>query len=227
MGREINRVPLDFDWPIGQTWLTYDVVVKFPPCPDCKVGEDERCPMCRDVRVASSRGYSKRWQEVWSELRAKTRPMPVGLHEWDVDTAATQIVKEEGSPVECSRCGGHGDLATPELRAWEESVPATPMPTGEGWQLWETVGDSPMSPVFATADELADWMTTNLWMMNPSLYGESLVASTRDVAERFIAVGSSLGSFAIIGGQFMDGVAAAPTPSTPSTPTPPPTEQQA
>jgi hypothetical protein len=35
-------------------------------------------------------------------------------------------------------------------------------PAGEGWQLWETTSEgSPMSPVFATADELAQWMGTN------------------------------------------------------------------
>lgn len=31
-------------------------------------------------------------------------------------------------------------------------------PTGEGWQLWQTVSDGPISRVFATADELVDWM---------------------------------------------------------------------
>lgn len=207
MGREINRVPLDFDWPIGQTWLAFNVGVTFPPCPDCKVGVDERCPFCRDVRVASSRGYSKRWQEVYAELRAKTRPMPAGLHEWDFDVAATQIVKEEGSPVECARCGGHGDLATPELRAWAESMPATPLPTGEGWQLWETVGDSAMSPVFATDTELVDWMATNPWMMNPVMFAEPLlVPSTREVAEKFVRAGWSPSAVSV-GGEFIDGVA--------------------
>jgi len=32
------------------------------------------------------------------------------------------------------------------------------VPEGEGWQLWQTVSDGPISPVFATADELIDWM---------------------------------------------------------------------
>ena len=32
-------------------------------------------------------------------------------------------------------------------------------PAGEGWQMWETVSEgSPMSPVFATPEELAQWL---------------------------------------------------------------------
>lgn len=31
-------------------------------------------------------------------------------------------------------------------------------PKGDGWQLWQTVSDGPITPVFATAEELIDWM---------------------------------------------------------------------
>ena len=35
-------------------------------------------------------------------------------------------------------------------------------PTGEGWQMWEdTTEGSPISPVFATAEALAQWLATN------------------------------------------------------------------
>ena len=41
-----------------------------------------------------------------------------------------------------------------EADAWEPIEP----PTGEGWQMWETTSEgSPSSPVFATAEELAEW----------------------------------------------------------------------
>lgn len=36
----------------------------------------------------------------------------------------------------------------------------TEPPDGEGWQLWQTVSDGPISPVFETAAELIEWMTT-------------------------------------------------------------------
>ncbi|MCC7017808.1 MAG: hypothetical protein IT564_11465 [Rhodospirillales bacterium] len=63
-----------------------------------------------------------------------------------------------GVPTTCSVCDGDGYVKnkTYELyKTWEEESP----PTGDGWQLWETVTEgSPVSPVFATSDGLASWM---------------------------------------------------------------------
>lgn len=59
----------------------------------------------------------------------------------------------------CDTCGGYGTVeAHPGQRAaWERTDP----PAGDGWQLWETVSEgSPISPVFPTAEGLADWLTT-------------------------------------------------------------------
>lgn len=70
----------------------------------------------------------------------------------------------------CPTCNGHGDLATDEQRqAAEDWEPVEP-PVGEGWQLWETVSEgSPESPVFASAEELADWCVENATLF--STYG--------------------------------------------------------
>lgn len=58
-------------------------------------------------------------------------------------------------------------------------------PTGDGWQAWETVSEgSPISPVFATADELVEWAA------GPD--GQLGVGGTpvsRTAARRFIADG--------------------------------------
>jgi hypothetical protein len=68
--------------------------------------------------------------------------------------------KEKGSSYNCSKCDGEGSLWTSEeakqiAENWEPTEP----PEGEGWQLWETVSEgSPVSPVFATAEELASWL---------------------------------------------------------------------
>jgi hypothetical protein len=32
-------------------------------------------------------------------------------------------------------------------------------PEGDGWQLWQTVSDGPISPVFADPDDLIEWMS--------------------------------------------------------------------
>lgn len=61
----------------------------------------------------------------------------------------------------CATCNGEAHLdaydgQSADIAAWTPTDP----PTGDGWQLWETVTEgSPISPVCATADELADWMS--------------------------------------------------------------------
>jgi hypothetical protein len=68
----------------------------------------------------------------------------------------------EGQPATCQTCHGHASLERypgqrDEAEAWERTEP----PTGEGWQLWETVSEgSPISPVFDSAEELARWMAS-------------------------------------------------------------------
>lgn len=67
----------------------------------------------------------------------------------------------EGVSSTCSACDGHGSTeAYPGQRAEADAwVPIEPR-TGDGFQLWETVSEgSPVSPVFATAEELATWMS--------------------------------------------------------------------
>lgn len=66
-----------------------------------------------------------------------------------------------GVEEQCSRCHGHGSTEKyegqrAEADAWRREEP----PAGDGWQLWETVSEgAPISPVFATADDLATWMS--------------------------------------------------------------------
>jgi hypothetical protein len=63
----------------------------------------------------------------------------------------------------CATCTGEGlldayDGQSADIEAWTSTEP----PTGDGWQLWETVSDgSPISPVCATAEDLAIWMSSN------------------------------------------------------------------
>ena len=68
--------------------------------------------------------------------------------------------KDKGSSCFCSKCDGEGSLwSSEEAKLAAESWEPTEPPPGEGWQLWETVSEgSPVSPVFATAEELATWL---------------------------------------------------------------------
>lgn len=59
----------------------------------------------------------------------------------------------------CATCSGHGSIEKyPGQRAEAEAWEPAPPPTGDGWQLWETTSEgSPQTPVFAAAEELAEY----------------------------------------------------------------------
>lgn len=63
----------------------------------------------------------------------------------------------------CPACKGKGSKFPTHVprrpyKAWRESEP----PTGGGYQLWENTSEgSPISPVFASAQDLARWCTDN------------------------------------------------------------------
>jgi len=107
MGREIKRVPIDFDWPIGVIWpgFTFSLCSKMEYV--CKVEKEkgERCNLCR--KYAQLSGYE---------------------------------ISTYNCPI----------------------LPLETLPKGEGYQLWETTSEgSPMSPVFSTPEELAEWLEFN------------------------------------------------------------------
>jgi hypothetical protein len=64
----------------------------------------------------------------------------------------------------CSVCNGEGTLPHPNeaIRKLHEEWKEYEPPTGEGYQLWETCSEgSPISPVFSSVEELADWCEEN------------------------------------------------------------------
>ncbi len=102
MGREVKRVPMDFDWPVGHIWPGY-------------MGG-----ICTE--------------EIGYAIRDKDA---------DLDTM-------------CKACRHFGRLAG--IFDQSEGCPVTRIdpPTGEGWQLWETITEgSPCTPVFSAAEGLA------------------------------------------------------------------------
>lgn len=101
------------------------------------------------------------------------RPKPADVNEWSVDgfghDAINRMIcvrarcEREGADVDCSRCGGDGDMWTSEkakadCENWEPTEP----PVGAGFQLWETTSEgSPVSPVFSTIEALCEWCADN------------------------------------------------------------------
>jgi hypothetical protein len=146
----------------------------------------------------------------WQKIEPPVVPTAAQVNEWSLNgfghdsinawIAVRARCEREGFPVECPACGGHGSLeAYPgqraEAEAWERSEP----PMGEGWQLWETVTEgSPKSPVFATSQELAEWMSD-------LERGDERVPG--DVAAGFISEGWAP-TFIVSGGDVASGVEA-------------------
>jgi hypothetical protein len=107
----------------------------------------------------------------WQKIEPPVTPTAAQVNEWSLrgfghDAINASIVvrarcEREGIDPLCPTCQGHSSIEKyegqrAEAEAWEPTEP----PEGEGWQLWETVSEgSPISPVCATADELAAWMS--------------------------------------------------------------------
>jgi hypothetical protein len=278
MSREVRRVPLDFDWPLNETWKGYLMPEDLRPlsCTACgdsglAPGADllhkqwwgnapfrpeetgstpltETTPAVRafaernveqapwyygtgeDAIVREARRLATLWNGMWShhleqadvdallaadELHEFThvwvkdegwqprKPVPhvtaAQVNDW---TLSPMCSLSAGPPIEakcarlgfrylCSVCGGSGEAWRDDAHkaaheAWEPTEP----PKGDGWQLWETIGEgSPVTPVFATAEELVDYLAT---VGEP---GSSDGPYRREAAEALVAAGSTVGSF--------------------------------
>ena len=187
MGREVRRVPLDFDHPIGELWPGF-VPPSWRACPaGCHAGatpaddwlegfvsllllaggdsaRDRQHPFIDELH--SAMGYDGRVPCGLAELTtalAGRAPSGWGHDAIDRWTATKKLIQAAGLPEDwgtCKTCNGHGihpdDLAASE--AWAKTDP----PNGPGWQMWETTSEgSPMSPVFATPEKLAWWLSEN------------------------------------------------------------------
>lgn len=146
-----------------------------------------------DALVASGRlrDFTHTWsrEEGWQKIEPAVTPTAEQVNDWSLrgmghDSINASIVirarcERDGINDTCPTCKGHASLEKyegqrAEAEAWEPTDP----PKGDGWQLWETVSEgSPISPVVATADELAGWMS------NPER-GDRWVPG--DVARKFI-----------------------------------------
>lgn len=131
MGREIRRVPLDFVFPIGES-------------------------------------YAEAWY--------------------------AQHSAERGADHECGdNCPYFGDT----------------IPKGDGWQLWQTVSDGPISPVFKTPEELIEFMSQPVPEQERTPYAPEAYPPNpwaqgwaRATAERFVRSMGSLPSGMIVNGRW-------------------------
>jgi hypothetical protein len=209
MGRTLKRVPLDFNWPIGQIWKGYYNPYSGVECKTCKgTGSSPE-----------ARKYDDDWfsfgDEEWidyihengKQFRYNNKAHQYHLTQVEVDAlidgnrlgdlrendhvptveevnewAKKHIMSHDGinryicqkaflksqgiENMVCPMCEGHGVIyPTAEIAhkadRWYDDEKFDP-PKGEGYQLWETTTEgSPMTPVFKTASELAEYCAKN------------------------------------------------------------------
>lgn len=128
----------------------------------------------------------------WQPKDPPVMPTAEQVNEWSLrsmghdginaSVAVSARCEREGQEVLCQTCQGHGSTeAYPGQRAEAEAWEPTEPPTGDGWQLWETVSEgSPISPAFPTSGALV------MWMSDPDR-GEDWVPA--DVAAKFVSDG--------------------------------------
>lgn len=132
-------------------------------------------------------------------------PTPEAVNHWAIHSMGHDSLNESvvirarleklGISDICMVCGGSGQLwQSDEIEKASEAWESIDPPVGEGWQLWETVSEgSPISPVFASKEELVDYMVkgdgwSHEW--------------TRSQAEAMVEEGFTLSGLAV-GGKFM------------------------
>jgi len=181
--RELKRVPMDFDWPLNKVWKGY-INPHSKPCPkdgvECFDGyssagkwlsgivnllmlcgsqaKDHIHPWLRNIPFAPEAHPGNEMRQLTSGLAGRG-PSFLGHDACDKASACEKIREAAGMPEGwgvCPVC--HGTGIDPEeyeaFEAWKDIEP----PTGDGYQLWETCSEgSPISPVFASAEELAEW----------------------------------------------------------------------
>lgn len=111
----------------------------------------------------------------WRKKTPEVIPTPEEVNAWSLsgmghDSINCSVVvaaecERLGVSDTCEQCGGEGCIwdSKEDRATYEEWEPSEP-PAGEGWQIWETVSEgSPISPVFATPEELAQHMAGTRW----------------------------------------------------------------
>jgi hypothetical protein len=214
MGRELRRVPMDFDWPMKRIWKGYINPYRGINCPWC-YDEDEKHSdgMTKEAREYKKAfyGFMNDWQYIQHPYKPRQqycpKSKPYSLERWEYDflisdnewetrkrlfgdgeipsyenitdyflkygdmefdgciewALINEYCRRNGYEVLCPHCKGNGTIYINEEieKLNDEWRPIEP-PEGDGYQLWETTSEgSPVSPVFATLDELCEWCEDN------------------------------------------------------------------
>jgi len=189
VGRELKRVPLNFDHPIGEIWPGY-LSPDYRECPsnDCDNGSTlagawlEAITHLLMMSGETGDGDRERPLHPWLEavaLRPDRRPGPqmaeltvglagrqpvfIGHDAIDRWSASKKIIAAAGLPEGWGTCDVcEGSAQHPDDKEAAEAWEPTDPPTGEGYQMWGTTSEgNPMTPVFETLRELAEYCSAH------------------------------------------------------------------
>lgn len=158
---------------------------------------NQRC----GVLVADDSERGSKWTyppRTAAEINAENAPGHRGfghdaINRWILVSFRCKVL---GIVESCTVCEGHQNIGTQEQRDAYENWEWIQPPVGDGWQFWTTVTEgSPLSPVFATSEELVDWLVAHEGYSRPA-------------AVKLCEVGHSVGSFIGTSEGIIDGVEA-------------------
>lgn len=233
MGREVKRVPVDFDWPLRETWSGFLLPeeLREADCPTCdgdgytaearaiantfyphqiggpnaealawhdKIGQAEVDNLLAKGRLQTTvpreptADDPRTWETVAkprtaAEVNAANHHVSLMDSHDGVNRLILVAFRCEvlGIRTYCATCAGHTTIEKyPGQRAEAEAWQPTEPPTGDGWQVWETISEgSPISPVFPDRESLI------LWLMSPDYRFGGSTPLTRKQAEHFVTAG--------------------------------------
>lgn len=109
----------------------------------------------------------------WMKESNGYRPTPSEVNTWAITSLGHDAINQsvcvearcqrESVDKFCSFCGGNAEIwQSPEIEALHDSWEPIEPPVGDGFQLWTTTNEgAPISPVFATIEELCEWCETD------------------------------------------------------------------
>lgn len=115
----------------------YDLTHTFDPVKRWQPKDPPYVPTPREVNIWSISGFGHDAINQWVCVNAEC--------------------ERSGAPNQCAACDGEGEhWPSPEAKKLYEDWTPVPLPAGEGYQLWSTTTEgTPMTPVFATPEDLA------------------------------------------------------------------------
>jgi hypothetical protein len=163
----------EYRWDNKLTQFDVDVLVRkgrLNPvinCPQgCKRPEKSGPGWQTDCPDCGGRGWTRRQLEVGDisaeDYNRHAREDPFrgdSIDRYVIIQARCEVL---GVSHTCEWCDGDGVGGTDEQRLRYETWVPTKPPTGDAYQLWQTVSEGgPCSPPFATVEELACWLSAN------------------------------------------------------------------